>query len=223
MYAPPGPEPAPLVGELSGVATIDLVATQDLDLQPTSRDDGVGRDRERASGEVVAGSGRRIPRLGAHRCPAAEAQGRPGRRGSDHVCRADGSSRGHRRCALRLGDHAGWGDGGGGAGGLDDVVPRQRPPRATRRRTPSTSRSRRARSRWPTAYLTVGRNQRGVDDLVVERTRPASELPHDGVDRRLRAEQPVRTGRGADHRRGGSGPDFGEPSDHRASLACRMR
>jgi aminopeptidase N len=31
MYAPPGPEPAPLVGELSGVATIDLVATQDLD------------------------------------------------------------------------------------------------------------------------------------------------------------------------------------------------
>ncbi|MFF2272754.1 M1 family metallopeptidase [Agromyces sp. NPDC058136] len=30
-YAPPAPEPAPLVGELRGTATIDLVATQDLD------------------------------------------------------------------------------------------------------------------------------------------------------------------------------------------------
>jgi aminopeptidase N len=30
-YTPPGPAPAPLVGRLSGVATIDLVATQDLD------------------------------------------------------------------------------------------------------------------------------------------------------------------------------------------------
>ena len=30
-YEPPAPEPAPLVGQLSGVATIDLVATQDLD------------------------------------------------------------------------------------------------------------------------------------------------------------------------------------------------
>lgn len=30
-YAPPAPDPAPLVGQLSGVATIDLVATQDLD------------------------------------------------------------------------------------------------------------------------------------------------------------------------------------------------
>ncbi|MGH9231507.1 MAG: M1 family metallopeptidase [Acidimicrobiales bacterium] len=30
-YAPPAPAPAPLVGQLSGVATIDLVATQDLD------------------------------------------------------------------------------------------------------------------------------------------------------------------------------------------------
>ena len=30
-YQPPGPAPAPLVGQLSGVATIDLVATQDLD------------------------------------------------------------------------------------------------------------------------------------------------------------------------------------------------
>ena len=30
-YTPPGPAPAPLVGQLSGVATIDLVATQDLD------------------------------------------------------------------------------------------------------------------------------------------------------------------------------------------------
>jgi aminopeptidase N len=30
-YVPPAPAPAPLVGELSGVATIDLVATQDLD------------------------------------------------------------------------------------------------------------------------------------------------------------------------------------------------
>jgi aminopeptidase N len=30
-YTPPPPAPAPLVGQLSGVATIDLVATQDLD------------------------------------------------------------------------------------------------------------------------------------------------------------------------------------------------
>jgi aminopeptidase N len=30
-YTPPSPAPAPLVGELAGVATIDLVATQDLD------------------------------------------------------------------------------------------------------------------------------------------------------------------------------------------------
>ena len=30
-YTPPSPAPAPLVGQLSGVATIDLVATQDLD------------------------------------------------------------------------------------------------------------------------------------------------------------------------------------------------
>jgi aminopeptidase N len=30
-YAPPGPEPAPLEGELDGTATIDLTATQDLD------------------------------------------------------------------------------------------------------------------------------------------------------------------------------------------------
>jgi len=30
-YTPPDPTPAPLVGELAGVATIDLVATQDLD------------------------------------------------------------------------------------------------------------------------------------------------------------------------------------------------
>jgi aminopeptidase N len=30
-YTPPAPSPAPLVGQLSGVATIDLVATQDLD------------------------------------------------------------------------------------------------------------------------------------------------------------------------------------------------
>ena len=30
-YVPPGPAPAPLVGELTGEATIDLVATQDLD------------------------------------------------------------------------------------------------------------------------------------------------------------------------------------------------
>ena len=30
-YTPPAPAPAPLVGSLSGVATIDLVATQDLD------------------------------------------------------------------------------------------------------------------------------------------------------------------------------------------------
>ncbi|HEX5876952.1 MAG TPA: M1 family peptidase, partial [Actinomycetota bacterium] len=30
-YEPPAPEPAPLVGQLSGVATIDLVATQNLD------------------------------------------------------------------------------------------------------------------------------------------------------------------------------------------------
>jgi aminopeptidase N len=30
-YTPPGPAPAPLVGRLDGVATIDLVATQDLD------------------------------------------------------------------------------------------------------------------------------------------------------------------------------------------------
>ncbi|GAA1058129.1 peptidase [Agromyces luteolus] len=30
-YTPPGPDPAPLVGEFEGVATIDLVATQDLD------------------------------------------------------------------------------------------------------------------------------------------------------------------------------------------------
>ncbi len=30
-YTPPGPAPAPLVGQLEGVATIDLVATQDLD------------------------------------------------------------------------------------------------------------------------------------------------------------------------------------------------
>ena len=30
-YTPPAPAPAPLVGELDGVATIDLVATQDLD------------------------------------------------------------------------------------------------------------------------------------------------------------------------------------------------
>jgi aminopeptidase N len=30
-YTPPGPAPAPLSGQLSGVATIDLVATQDLD------------------------------------------------------------------------------------------------------------------------------------------------------------------------------------------------
>jgi aminopeptidase N len=30
-YTPPGPEPAPLQGTLAGVATIDLVATQDLD------------------------------------------------------------------------------------------------------------------------------------------------------------------------------------------------
>ena len=30
-YAPPDPDPAPLVGHLDGVATIDLVATQDLD------------------------------------------------------------------------------------------------------------------------------------------------------------------------------------------------
>ena len=30
-YTPPAPAPAPLVGQLSGVATVDLVATQDLD------------------------------------------------------------------------------------------------------------------------------------------------------------------------------------------------
>ena len=30
-YTPPAPAPAPIVGQLSGVATIDLVATQDLD------------------------------------------------------------------------------------------------------------------------------------------------------------------------------------------------
>ena len=30
-YTPPAPEPAPIVGQLDGVATIDLVATQDLD------------------------------------------------------------------------------------------------------------------------------------------------------------------------------------------------
>jgi hypothetical protein len=30
-YTPPAPAPAPLVGQLAGVATIDLVATQDLD------------------------------------------------------------------------------------------------------------------------------------------------------------------------------------------------
>ncbi|KGN34846.1 metallopeptidase [Knoellia sinensis KCTC 19936] len=30
-YTPPGPAPAPLTGQLQGVATIDLVATQDLD------------------------------------------------------------------------------------------------------------------------------------------------------------------------------------------------
>jgi aminopeptidase N len=30
-YTPPAPDPAPIVGELNGVATIDLVATQDLD------------------------------------------------------------------------------------------------------------------------------------------------------------------------------------------------
>jgi hypothetical protein len=30
-YTPPAPDPAPLVGQLSGVATIDLVATQNLD------------------------------------------------------------------------------------------------------------------------------------------------------------------------------------------------
>ena len=30
-YAPPAPDPAPLVGQLRGVATIDLVATQNLD------------------------------------------------------------------------------------------------------------------------------------------------------------------------------------------------
>jgi hypothetical protein len=30
-YIPPAPDPAPLVGQLRGVATIDLVATQNLD------------------------------------------------------------------------------------------------------------------------------------------------------------------------------------------------
>ena len=30
-YTPPAPDPAPLAGRLRGVATIDLVATQDLD------------------------------------------------------------------------------------------------------------------------------------------------------------------------------------------------
>jgi aminopeptidase N len=30
-YTPPAPDPAPIVGQLTGVATIDLVATQDLD------------------------------------------------------------------------------------------------------------------------------------------------------------------------------------------------
>jgi hypothetical protein len=121
-YTPPEPAPAPLVGYLEGVATIDLVATQDLDaLNLDLRGmeveritvDGKrlretvppGNARPRRRPVVVARPGRRRADLGAHPATSAEAQGRHVGRGRRRVRRRDDPSARHRGCAVRLGHH----------------------------------------------------------------------------------------------------------------------
>ncbi len=136
---------AQIRGQLQGVATIDLVATQDLDrfnldlrgMDVTAmtingkRATGVAAARCRGRGGrcgVLAGPGRRRPEVGAHRPAATEAQDRPVGPGRRHLRRRDRASHRHRRSALRLGHHARRCDGGERARGVHDVVPGQRPP-----------------------------------------------------------------------------------------------
>ena len=82
-YTPPAPAPAPLVGQLSGVATIDLVATQDLDR--------FNLDLRGMDVQAVTVNGKRLRRVGA---------ARPGRHGRE--ARRTGTSRTTRPASWEL-------------------------------------------------------------------------------------------------------------------------
>ena len=143
-YTPPEPAPAPLVGQLAGVATIDLVATQDLDRfnldlrgmdvqavtvggKPAPRCRPRSRGRGRGRG-VLAGPGRRGPSVGADGPAPPEDQEGPVDTGRRDLRRRNHPAQGHRRRALRLGHHARRRHGRRRARGLDDLVPGERPP-----------------------------------------------------------------------------------------------
>src|SRR5690606_37792385 len=100
-YTPPAPSPAPLEGQLEGVATIDLVATEDLDRFNLDL-----RGRQRQVHVLHAGGER------ARHHATAEAEGRRrGHRGGD-LRRHHHATQGHRGRALRVGHHPRRRDGG---------------------------------------------------------------------------------------------------------------
>ena len=99
----------------------------------------------------------------------------------------------HRGRAVRLGHHPRRRHGGQRARGLDDLVPGQRPPDRQGDLRLRDHRARRARSPSPTASSPEPAETSGrLDDLVLERARPAGQLPDDGLGRRLRPARHVR-------------------------------
>ena len=121
-YTPPEPAPAPLVGQLAGVAIIDLVATQDLDrfnLDLRGMDVQAVTIGGKPAAEVavpapgatvegrgvLAGPGRRGPSVGADDPAPTEDQDGPVHTGRGDLRRRHHPTRGHRRRALRLGHH----------------------------------------------------------------------------------------------------------------------
>src|SRR4029453_4772562 len=175
-YTPPAPDPAPLVGQLSGVATIDLVATQDLDRFTLDL-------RRRRGPRLLAGPRRRGPRVGADGpAPAQDQEGRDGP-GRHHLWRPDHPAQGHRRRPLRLGDHARRRHVGGRTRGLEDLVPGQRPPN-DQGHPPLRDHGARGEGGGRQRPTRAGPDHRGrLDHLVLGRPGSAGQLPDDPLFR----------------------------------------
>ena len=144
-YTLPPPAPAPLVGRLDGVATISLVATQNLDrfnldlrgmdvTAITVNGKRVSEVAPPAAGARVGGAAYWQVQDDAARVWELTIQPWPklkkGQRAKVVVTYggADHPANGHRGRALRLGHHPRRRHGGQRTRGLDDLVPGQRPP-----------------------------------------------------------------------------------------------
>ena len=187
-----GAAPAPVVGELSGVATIDLVATQNLDrfnldlrgldVQAiTVNGKPAGEVAPPAAGAEVEGAAYwqvqddAAPHLGAHDpAPPQDQAGADGAR-RRHLRRCDHSADRHRGRPLRLGDHAGRRHGGERARGRDDLYPvsDHQTDKATYGFEITVPEGKVAVANGLPAGDPV---TEGVDDLVLGRPRPAGQL-----------------------------------------------